>query len=215
MSLTTVQLRIDLNNLDNIVHGCTRCFIPKTIDQLLFLFLLNYQSAVNVSQALGWVEAGACRPYSRVRADAAMAALLPDDSPGPSGREGAGTALDAECARCLRLARQFNLSYEPDASAQGLAAAAGLRIAAERLVGIEARLPAAGATLSDNFAFWHAWRRSVRRAESAAEIVPLVLALGQQLRPEILVPGAQGAVMNELHALLDLQPPEPQASSPS
>ena len=71
----------------------------------------------------------------------------------------------------LRLLIAYSLRQ---ALARGMVAAAGARAAASRLADLEARLPADGATKCVSFRFWEAWRRSVARAESAAELAPLV-----------------------------------------
>lgn len=60
------------------------------------------------------------------------------------------------------------------ALARSMGAAAGARGVAARLGDLEARLPVDGATKCASFRFWEAWRRSVARAESAAELAPQV-----------------------------------------
>ncbi|KAK9845836.1 hypothetical protein WJX81_003853 [Elliptochloris bilobata] len=166
------------------------------------------------TQMLGWVEAAACRRYSASAGEAATVAMQPDAAQRPSepSRDG---ALSAQCARALKVAAQYNRCGDTHLTlARSMGAAAGARAVSARLADLEARLPADGATKCASFRFWEAWRRSVARADSAAELAPLVLALAHQLAAGALRPGAAGPLWGDLACQLDMLGAEGGAEAP-
>ncbi|KAK9812968.1 hypothetical protein WJX72_006606 [[Myrmecia] bisecta] len=163
------------------------------------------------TQSLGWVEAGSCRPYSQSAGEAAMVAVMPAFN---RGRQ-AGSApmqddpTNTACSRALKLASQYNRAGDGHHCnmARSMAHTAGLRYVIGRLLELEGRLPE-DALCCTSFQFWQSWRRSVERAESAAEITPQILALAHQLGPDVWRRGAADALWEELRYLLDMQPNE-------
>lgn len=52
--------------------------------------------------------------------------------------------------------------------------AAATRVVAQRLLDVEARLPAENSVCCSSFGLWQTWRRNVERAESVTELMPQV-----------------------------------------
>ena len=70
--------------------------------------------------------------------------------------------------------------------ARQLARMASAELIGQRLLDLEGQIPAEQGLSCQNFELWHAWRRAVKRAESAAELLPQVSA------PSALVCTAHG-----------------------
>lgn len=58
--------------------------------------------------------------------------------------------------------------------ARQLVRMAGAEQLSRRLLELEGQIPAEQGSNSASFELWHAWRRAVRRSESAAELLPQV-----------------------------------------
>ena len=58
--------------------------------------------------------------------------------------------------------------------ARQLVRMASAELIGKRLLELEGQLPAEQGAASQSFDLWHAWRRAVKRAESAAELLPQV-----------------------------------------
>lgn len=58
--------------------------------------------------------------------------------------------------------------------ARQLVRMAGAEQIGRRLLELEGQIPAEQGLSSQSFELWHAWRRAVKRAESAAELLPQV-----------------------------------------
>ena len=75
--------------------------------------------------------------------------------------------------------------------ARQLVRMAGAEQIARRLLELEGQIPAEQGLSSQSFELWHAWRRAVKRSESAAELLPQVsnppLSQKPGLRPAALL----------------------------
>ena len=79
------------------------------------------------------------------------------------------------------------------AISRGLTQAVGTALVGERLLELEARLPAEGSVCTTSFGVWQSWRRAVQRADSVNELVPQVRGAWYLLAP------VHGQCTNSLH----------------